>query len=334
MVVDRGRPRRPRWLILGIVLTLSVLAVNALASGGPDDRQRRLDALSYADRVRPAIADSNQQAADLRDIRDKAADLGRAAVNRRLTQLERESAAVVRRVRAAETPEAARTARDLLVAALHLRHRAAAGMAEAIGAALGSGPVNEAVEKLVAVGDDIRASDRNYVAFRDALPAADRDSAVPPSQWAAAGTKWDPTELAAYVATLRSANSLVPLRDVAVVLVTTRPAPVGTDGSVAVLPPVKDFEIDVVVANVGNVAEKQAVVLATLLAANGATETRRLFVDVEPGQRHTLTIRSLKPPVDQVTTLTVEIGPQDGETSLDDNRKALQFVVRGGQAPL
>lgn len=328
MVVARDRRRRPRWLVLGLVLTLSVFAVNALASGGDDDRKRRLDALSFADRVRPAIDTSNQQAADLRDVRGRAAELGRKGVNRRLTRLTTDARAVLDQVRTVDTPDAARDARDLLVATMHLRHRATAAMADAIGAALGSDDAADAVRRLVAVGEDIRAADRAYAAFRDALPGGGDDPVLPPSVWAGPETTWDPTELAAYVSTLRSASSLTPLRDMAVVLVTSRPAPVGTEGSIAVLPPLKDFEFDIVVANVGNVAEKRAPVEVSLLATDGTTTTKRLFVDVEPGRRQTLTIRSLKPLRGQVSTLTVLVGPLEGETSTDDNQKVFQFLIR------
>lgn len=328
MVVARRPPRRPRWLVLGVVLTLGVLLVNALASSGSDDRKRRLDALSYADRVRPAIEDSNQQAADLREVRDTAVELGRANVNRRLSRLTRETRAVLERVRVADPPDGAADAHTLLVAALHLRSRASAAMDNAILAALGTGPPAEAVDQLIAVGEDIRASDRAYAAFRDELPAGTEKGVLPPSAWVSRDVTWDPTELAAYVASLRAATSLAPVRDVSIVLVTTRPAPVDTEGAVSVLPPSKSFEFDIVVANVGNVAEKQVVVTATLMAADGTTTTKRNFVDVAPGQRYTLTLKTLKPPAGQVSTLTVQAGPQDSESNLDDNQKVVQYLIR------
>lgn len=328
MVVARRPSRRPRWLVLGIVLTLAVLLVNALASSGSDERKRRLDALSYADRVRPAIEDSNQQAADVREIRGTAVDLGRANVNRRLARLTRETRTVLERVRLADPPKGSAEAHTLLVAALHLRARASGALAGAIIEALGSGPPAEAVDKLIAVGEDIRASDRAYAAFRDELPTGGDDDVLPPSAWVNRDVTWDPTELAAYVATLRAAASLSPVRDVSIVLVTSRPAPVGNEGGVAVLPPSKNFEFDIVVANIGNVAEKQVVVAATLTAADGTSVTKRNFVDVAPGQRYTLTLKTLKPPAGQVSTLTVQAGPQDSESNLSDNQKVMQYLIR------
>ena len=100
-------------------------------------------------------------------------------------------------------------------------------------------------------------------------------------------------------------------------LVKTNPAAVGKEGEKLLLPKTGSVRLEVVVANIGNVAQKHVTVTASLQAASGGLpDVARDFVDLSPGQRRALSFRGLKAaPGD--ATLTVTIGPLAGETSTD-----------------
>ncbi|HEX2040719.1 MAG TPA: hypothetical protein VHF47_13425 [Acidimicrobiales bacterium] len=322
------RRRRPRWLLLGALLTLLVLAVNA-ASGGSDGPSVRLAQLAYLDRVRPAVERSTEQGADLVRVRDEAARLGRAAVGRRLQRVAAEARSVLRLVREADPPESLETSHNLLVATMAIRARAAEQVREALTRALGTDPPEPAVDALVRAGRDLATGDGTYVVFLDSIPRVDGKpaGAMPPSEWVPGGLGWTGGELAAFVHSLRASASLAPVHDLAVALVTTDPAAVGSEGATSVLPAVRSLRLQIVVANVGNEAEKRVPVVATL-TADGVSDSARDFVDLAPGQRATVVLGGLRPVAGAASTLSVTIGPVEGEARLEDNTLPMPLVFR------
>ena len=67
-----------------MMLTVIVLLVNLVVSTRSDEPSRRVAALGYLDQVRAQIEQSNRQGADVTDVRNKAATLGRAGITKRL----------------------------------------------------------------------------------------------------------------------------------------------------------------------------------------------------------------------------------------------------------
>src|SRR5207249_1490639 len=131
--------------------------------------------------------------------------------------------------------------------------------------------------------------------------------------------------ITAFVSSLRSSATLAPVHDVSVLVVTLDPAPVGIDGQSQVLPLVKAVRLQIVVADVGNEAEKRVPVVATLTIPGAQPQSVRDFVDLTPGQRATVTLGGLHP--DAVpATLTVQAGPVAGESVVADNGKAIGIV--------
>jgi hypothetical protein len=324
----RRRRRRPRWLLLGALLTLLALAVNA-ASGGSDGPSARLAQLAYLDRVRPAVERSSEQGADLVRVRDEAARLGRAAVGRRLQRVASDARSVLRLVRQADPPDSLETSHNLLVATMAIRARAAEQVRDALTEALGTEPPEPAVAALARAGRDLSTGDGAYRVFLDSIPRIDGKpaGAMPPSEWARNGEGWTEGELSAFVQSLRATASLAPVHDLAVALVTTDPAAVDRDGASSILPAVKSLRLQIVVANVGNEAEKRVAVVATL-TADGAADSARDFVDLVPGQRATVVLGGLRPVAGAASTLTVTIGPVAGEARLEDNTRTLPITFR------
>jgi hypothetical protein len=326
----RRRSRRPRWVFLAAVLTLIVLAVNAVQDARDDGPSVRLAQVAYLDRVRPSVERSTEQGADLVRVKNEAARLGRAAVGRRLDQVSRDAWAALRAVREADPPESLEMAHDLLVATMTMRARATDDTRNGLTRALGTDPAEPAVATLARVGRDMATADGTYHAFLDAVPRVDGKpaGAMPRSTWLPAGTGgWSEGELAAYVQSLRSSMTLAPVHDVAVALVTIDPAPVAKEGDASVLPAVRVLRLQIVVANTGNEAERRVQVLASL-TAEGVADTARDFVDLAPGQQATVVLGGLRPVAGTSMTLTVGIGPVDGETRVEDNQTSIPVVFR------
>jgi hypothetical protein len=82
----RASHRRRRWIVLGVVITVSVLGIQALVSSrdhGSKDTERQA-ALAYLDSIRPLVDRSTQQGADLASMRANALTLGRDGITRQL----------------------------------------------------------------------------------------------------------------------------------------------------------------------------------------------------------------------------------------------------------
>ncbi|MGH9149445.1 MAG: hypothetical protein ACRD0F_03810, partial [Acidimicrobiales bacterium] len=81
---SRPSRRLPRWLLLGVALSLLVLMVNSVMASGEGGPDRRL---VYLDEVRPAIDRSSRQGADLDDLRGRGAEIGRDGLRARVERL-------------------------------------------------------------------------------------------------------------------------------------------------------------------------------------------------------------------------------------------------------
>jgi hypothetical protein len=315
---------------LVVLALLSFVVIRGMASSGSDARSRRLAEQVYLDEMRATIERSTQQGADLAGVRRDAAKLGRDGVTRRLGQLQRESAAVLREVERADPPASLHEAHTLLESTMFIRSRAAASLATTLPAAL-SAERADLVASMAASGDDLATADRTYAVFRRSLaPPGKRPAAsLPPSRWVVAPGAWSEGELRALLSTLRATASLAPVHDVAVILVVTDPAAVGKQDDADVLPSSRTLRLEVVVANVGNEAEKQVPVVAAVTTTSGATDTARQFVDLAPGQRRTVTLGGLQPTRNEELALGVRAGPVAGEANTEDNEISRTLLVRG-----
>jgi len=330
LVASRRQRRRRPWLVLAAFVTLVVLAVNAAISARSPGQSRRLAQLAYLDRVRPQVQRSTEQAAEVSDVRARAATLGRDGVTRRMERVAREAGQVLVAVLDVSPPRSLRVAHSLLVSTAAMRARAAATLRDAMTAALATGPPDGAIKALTAAGTDLVTADRAYQLFVDSLPPAVRQqSTMPVSLWVTDSQLWQQPDVAGFITTLRSGAALAPVHDLSLLFVATDPAPVGTDGQISLLPATSAITVRLVVADVGNEAERHVTVTAELGGAPGrGPETVRHVVDLSTGQRLASTLGTLHPQAGTVYALTVRVVPVDGETHVSDNEQSMLLEVK------
>lgn len=323
-----ARQRRARVLVIATVLSVMALGINAIANGG--GRDKKLEQMSYLDEVRPLITDSSEQGADLNAIRENASDLGRPGTRARLNQVVKQTKSTLDDLKKIDAPGAAEEAQSLLIATLQLRVIGARSVATDMIDALSAKSSDEIVDRLVISARNLIAADQTYKAFNDLVArtlAKGAAEAVAPSVWVPEPTQWEAPELTAFVNILKANSSVAPIVDVTTVLVKTNPAAVGKEGEKLLLPKTGSVRLEVVVANIGNVAQKRVTVTASLQsAAGGLPDVARDFVDLSPGKRLALSFRGLKS-VPGDATLTVTIGPLTGETSIEDNTITTPLVI-------
>lgn len=323
VVARRRRRRRPIVPLLAVLATAAVVAI-ALGGHSPDTPDKRL---AWLDEVRPVVERSNQLGKEFADLRDQVRALDRATLGRRLARLAHQGQVMVSQVDAFARPPSLRDAHALLVATFVVRARALNEARAALDAAVGTDPVSQAAERLASVGADLTVADRDYELFLAAVPRLAHGTTVP-SKWVVDPTLWDPAELHAFVASVRAGRVTGPVRDLAVVTVALDPPATGREGDAEIVPAARSLRLRVVVANIGNEPARRVPVVAAITAAAGQTDTARQFVTLVPGQRTVVSLGGLRPVVGEIVTLSVTVGPVEGETSIADNTWTRRLAFR------
>jgi hypothetical protein len=315
-----------RWLLLGAVATVVVLAVNAAMSARSPAPARQLAEQSYMDQVLPAIQGSTQQGQDIDSVRAQALTLSATVITTRLNQVVGDAQGTLSTVEHLTPPKDLQTAHDLLVATLAIRVRAAQALAQAMTGALSGNPVQTAVNAFTNAAADFTAGDLTYQLFLKSPPPI--GGPLPPSAWLTDSSAYTPANLTVFVASLKSATTLAPVHDTSVVVVTTDPAAVGMEGTTEVLPTSKSLNLQIVVANIGNQPEKNLTVSAIIAPSYyGPTQMVRNFVDLAPGQRQTVDLGGLRAQPNIPTVLTVKIDTVPAEVNVTDNTMSISFVM-------
>ena len=328
VLASRTRQRGRRWLLLGAVATVVVLAVNAAMSARSPAPARQLAQQSYMDQVLPAIQASIQQGRDIESVRTQALTLAAPTITSRLDQTAANAQGTLTTVERLKPPKDMQTAHDLLVATMAIRVQAVQALSHAMTVTLSGSSTQTAVDTLMSAADELTAGDLTYQMFLKTPTATGTGTSLPPSAWVADPSVYNAANLTVFVTSLKSATTLAPVHDTSVVLVTTDPAPVSVDGDTQVLPVSRLLNLQIVVANIGNQPEKNLTVSASIApSAIGPTQMVRNFVNLAPGQRLTVDLGGLRAQPGQPTTLTVKIDAVPSEVSVDDNTKVIAFVM-------
>jgi hypothetical protein len=318
-------------LLLGLLLTVVTLLVSFVTSAESDGPGRRFSEQAYLDRMRPLVVRSTEQGVQLSRVRSQALRLGREAVQRQLVRVTEDARAVLDEMQRVDFPESLSEVRSILVTTMVVRARVAAAVQDGFAQAYAPAATRAPVELLVRAGEQAVAADRTYEVFLESLPAVEgaRSAIMPQSRWVADARLWDRTELTVFVGAVRASAVPTPVHELTMLVVSTKPPAVGTEGPASVLPVVRAFQLEVVVANVGNAPERKVPVVATLVSTSGPTETVQEAVDLEPGQRLSLTLNGLRPVPPGPATLRVVVGPVPGEANVADNERSQPVVLRG-----
>lgn len=318
--------------MLGLLLTLVTLLVSVVSSAGSDGPARRFSEQAYLDRMRPLVERSTEQGEELSRVRSQGLRLGKDGVQRQLGRVNQDAKAVLAEVEQADPPDSLSLARSVLMTTMAVRARVAAAVQEGFSQAYATVPVAGPIEFLAKAGEEAVAADRTYQVFLESLPVVGGapSAIMPPSRWVADPSLWARAELTVFVGAVRASAVPTPVHELTILLVATTPAPVGVEGTAAVLPVVKAFQLEVVVANVGNSVERDVPVVATLSGVGGTAETVQDSVDLEPGQRRSLALDGLRPVLPGPAVLRVVIGPVAGEANPADNERTQPVVLRGG----
>jgi hypothetical protein len=319
----QGRP----WLYFALLASVLVLVVNAAMSARSPGPARQQAEQSYLDQALPAIQQSNQEGLDISDVRAQALNLSPATIAGHINGVLTQTQQTLSSVQALNPPSAAKNAQALLVAALDMRYAGTKALSKAIATALSNQPVTTGVQALAAVGSDFQAADWAYSLFQQAMPPV--NPPLPASQWVTNAGDYSTTILSVFVSSLRSDGSLTPVNDVSVILVTTNPLPVNVLNGVQILPIAKELDLEIVVADIGNQAENNLAVTATIAPALfGPTQSVRNFVNLTPGQTRTVSLGGLRLVAGQPTTLTARIDPAHGQTDATDNSQVVTLQMQ------
>jgi hypothetical protein len=310
-----------RWLLIGVVITLFVLLINAsLQSRSPGPRQE-LAAGAWIDRVLPVITASTEEGQQLAAIWANGLRTPAISLSAQLDQIALGAAHNYQQVLALRPPINVAGSSGLLEACLLTRSEAAAALRDALRPVLltGAGPpggtngADPVVTAIQTAGNDLQVSDQAYRLFISSLPKL--GVTIPPSTWAADPTPYQIGAAQIFLTSLHSALSTTPIHEVKIYSVTTSPAPVSTNGGTELLPNSSLMSVTVVIADVGNQPEKGLTVTASIVPG-GTSSSVRDFVDLGAGQAHTIVgMGPLGPPQGVPVTLTVTVTPVAGSAT-------------------
>jgi hypothetical protein len=307
-----------RWLLIGVVVTLFVLLIDAsLQSRSPGPGQQ-LAAGAWIDRVLPIVTTSTEEGQQVAAIWTNGLQTPATSLSAQLNQIAQGAQQAYQQVAALRAPVTAAAAAGLLETCLLTRSEAISALRNALipvllsgagppGGTNGADPVLTAIET---AGDDLQVSDQAYLLFTRALPKL--GVTMPASAWAADPSPYQSGAAQVFLTSLRSSLSTTPIHELKIYSITTSPAAVSSQGGTEVLPDAADMAVTVVVADVGNQPEKDLTVTASI-APGGSSSSVRDFVDLTPGQAHTIEgMGPLTPPQGVTVTLTVTVTPPAG----------------------
>jgi hypothetical protein len=303
-----------RWLVIGVVITLLVLLIDAsLHSRSPNPGQQ-LAAGEWADRVLPVISESNTEGIQLQQLWSSALTMKAPVVTAEIDQIAAGAAGAYKTVVALRPPVQLAGAAGLLEACLLARSQATASLQSAFDAVLSqTAAAGDPTSSVQTAGNDLQVSDQAYRLFLSSLPHL--GVTMPPSVWLSDPGPYQAASSQVFLASLHNAGSSAIVHQVSIYAVSTTPSPVTTQGATEVLPDAKAITVTIVVADTGNQPERNLTVTAAISPASGASSAKD-FLNLVPGQAHTIVnLGPLNPLQGTTVTLTITVTPPAGSAT-------------------
>jgi hypothetical protein len=300
-----------RWIIIGIVITILVLLIDASLHSRSPGPGEQLAVGAWVDRVLPVISESNSEGVELQQLWSGALSAKAATVTAEVDRIAGSAAQSYKTVVSLRPPTPLAGAAGLLEACLLARSQAASALQGVFRETRsGSSSGGDPVASVATAGDDLQVSDQAYRLFVSSLPHL--GVSMPPSVWLADPTPYGPGAVQVFLASLHNAGSALPVHQVTIYAVTTDPSPVTSQGGSEILPDAKAITVTIVVADTGNQDEKDLTVTAAIAPASGASSAKD-FVNLVPGQAHTIVnLGPLDPPQGLPVILTITVAPPAG----------------------
>jgi hypothetical protein len=330
---DAGR----RWLLIGVVVTLLVLLIDAALQSRSPGPSQQLKAGAWVDRVLPIVATSTSEGQQIAGIWNNGLQTPPSSLSAQLDQIAAGSAHAYQQMVALHPPSNVAGAAGLLEASLLTRSQAASALRAALQPVLqgGSGapattattsgpdPVLTAIQT---AGNDMQIGDRAYQLFVHSLPKL--GVSMPASVWVTDPSPYQTAKAQLFLTTLRNSMQATPVHQLKIYAVSLTPAPVSLHGETQILPNASTMAVTVVVADVGNRPEKNLTVTAAI-ASRGRSSSVRDFVDLSPGQAHTIPdMGPLSPPQGVPVTMTIRVTPGYG-SGASQVTQTLTFMMEG-----
>lgn len=350
----RRRRVRPSTLV-GVVVAALVVAilVGALTRVGSasDPYWGRVDR-SYAAQGRVLVDRSNHSAAQLRQLLGSWAGSSRQLLEVKLDLLVRTTARTARAAAALAPPAPWGGLGDQFSSAMADRARAVGDLRATVDGLLGMSPVPpataggttpataldatavtarhgatvsaaQATSAMAGVGALLERADHAYAAVRRAFARAPGNAHLPASRWVLDRATWSGGPVQTLVGQLTAAPQLAAVHQVVLVpsAVSVTPAPLpaaakSTAPGASLLPPTHSIEVTAVVADYGNVAERDLVVRASVEPADGsgnAVQRRSAPVALQPGASTAVQLHALAVRPGRTYRLTVSVTPPPDE---------------------
>lgn len=329
-----------RWLVIGVVITLLVLLINASLQSRSQGPGQQLAAGAWVDRILPIITASNEQGNQVAAIWTNGAQVSGATLLAELGQTATAAGTSYKEAVDLRPPPEEAGPSGLLEAALYMRNKAinllkttlqpvlTGQVTTAAVSPAGVGPT--VLSAIQSVGDDLKIGDLAYQSFLESLPKLGVN--IPGSAWGGNLNPYQPGPAQVFLTTLQNAQSSAPVHEIKIYSVTTSPPAVSKSGGIELLPDQQSLLVTVVIADVGNQPENGLTVTASISPATIAPSVR-VFENLTPGQSYSIVgMGPLGPPQGVPVTLTVTVTPEAGSPA-QPVTKTLVFEMPSANAP-
>jgi hypothetical protein len=333
----RGSAGR-RWLLIGVVITLFVLLIDAsLQSRSPGPGQE-LAAGAWIDRALPVVTTSTEEGQQLAATWSNGLQTPATSLSSQLDQIASGSHQAYEQIVALHPPANVAGAAGLLEACLLARSEGATALRDALRPVLLSGNTaspqsngpDPTLSAIQTAGNDLLISDQAYRLFVQSLP--NLGVTLPASTWAGNPSPYQPATAQVFLTSLRNALSTTPIHQVKIYSISTSPPPVSTQNGIEVLPVSSAMSVTVVVADTGNQPESGLTVTASI-SSSGSSSSVRDFVDLQPGQARTVEgMGPLNPAQGVPVELSITLTPSSGSGAATVTQTLQLIMPNGGSA--